>query len=240
MWTLQTGQKKILCSLLGVHPNARHDVIEGITNCPKLTIHCQILRTRRAENLQCLWSQDDSSEHALVFALNGFRSPELIFDPDLLPLKTSVLIRADLHFRPITISLSERHGGFVTIGTLRWLPLLKLPDDVFRTLLLWIFQRWRIFGSPKLCQHCQSPFTCQYHVASCAGLRFRNVEECPVASLELEAETYLPEAVIKNTFALIMEHTLYAPALARSMLAHIESSIQESLVFVFGSQRLVL
>ena len=116
--------------------------------------------------------------------------------------------------------------------------LLKLPDSVFRTLLLWFIQRWRIFVTPKVCQHCLSPFTFQYHVASCASLRFRIVEERPVESIELEVVTSLPEAVVEHTITLIMEQTLYAPALARSMLAHIESSIQESLELVFSLQTL--
>jgi len=80
--------------------------------------------------------------------------------------------------------------------------------------------------------------TFQYHVASCASLRFRIVEEFPVASLELEAVTYLPGAVVEHAITLIMEQTLYAPALAISMLAHIESSIQESLELVFSLQTL--
>jgi len=184
-----------------------------------------------------LWTQVDSSEYALVFIQRGLRGPELVIDPDLLPLKSATLIRSDLHFAPITASLSERYGGFVTVGTLRWLLLLRLSDGVFRTILLWLLQRWRIFGSPRLCQHCQGAFACQYHVSSCVGLRFRIVDECPVDSLELEALTYLPEAVVEHAMALTMEQTIYAPDLARSMLNHIESSIRVSLDLVFGPSR---
>ena len=50
-------------------------------------------------------------------------------------------------------------------------------------------------------------------------MRFRIVEEYPVVSLELEVVTYLPEAVVEYTITLIIMQTLYAPALARSMLA---------------------
>jgi len=126
------------------------------------------------------------------------------------------------------------------MGTLRWLLFIKLSDGVFRTLLLWLLQRWRIFESPKVCQHCKSPFTFQYHVASCARLRFRIVEEYPVVSLELEVVTYLPEAAVEHTVALIMGQTLCAPALSRSILAHIKSSIRASLELVFGPQTLAL
>lgn len=239
MWTLQSCQKKILCSLLGVHQNARHDVIEGITKCPRLSIRCQILRTRRAEKLQGLWTQDDGSDHALVFVLRGLRGPELAIDSDLLPIQPAPLILSTLHFAPINASLSERYGGFINIGTLRWLLVLRLPDGVFRTLLLWLLQRWRIFGPPKLCQHCQSFFTCQYHVSRCVGLRFRIVDDRPPDVLGFEALTYLPEAVVEHAMAITMEQTVYAADLARAMLAHIESSIRTSLDLVFGPRTLI-
>ena len=46
----------------------------------------------------------------------GISSRKRTHDDVLELLQTSVLIRADLHFRPITVSLSERYGGFVTVG----------------------------------------------------------------------------------------------------------------------------
>ena len=233
MYTLQTCQKKILCSLLGVHLNARHDVIEGVTNCSNLSVRCQILRTRRAEKLQGLWNQDNCTDHALIFVLQGIAG-DLSIDSELLPFRTPVLIRADLHFRPITASLAERYGGFINVGTLRWLLLSRLPDGTFRTILLWLLQRWRIFTSAKLCLHCQGPFNCQYHVVSCTGMRYRLVEDCPVELLELDAVTHLPEAVVEHTLALTMEQTIYAPDLSRVMLIHIESVIRASIEQVFG------
>ena len=234
MWNLQQCQKRIVCSLLGVHPNARNDVIEGISNCPKLSTRCIMLRTRRAEKLQALWSQDGSNCHALVYVSRGLSGADLSLDPDLLPLIPPVLVRHNLHFQSVTASLAERYGGFVDIGTLRWLLLLRLPDGIFRTLLLWLLQRWRIFGPPRLCLYCRSLFTCQYHVVSCTGLRYKLLEDCPANSLALESATFAADSVVENVVALTMAQTLHTPDLARSMLTHIEASIRASLEMVFG------
>ena len=231
---LQAAQKRILCGLLGVNVNARNDVIGGITNCPSMSTRCKILRTRRAETLQTVWPSENSSEYALIFVLRGLDGEELLIDPDLLPFRPPLQIRLDDHFTPVSASLATRYGGFVSIGLLRWLLMLKLHEGVFRTILLWLLQRWRIFGTPKQCQHCLGVFTCQYHVTSCTGLRHRLISDRPVELLDLDSASYLPEASVEHILALTMEQTLYAPDLAILMLTKIDTSIRASLELVFG------
>ena len=231
MWLLQSAQKHILCDFLNVNPNARNDVIEAITNCPTLSTRCKILRTRRAEKLQVLWSQANCLEHALVFVLRAIDGDELPVDSDLLPLRSTALVRFDDYCIPVSESLNRRYGGHITIGILRWLLLLRLPDGIFRTLLLWILQRWRIFGPAKCCQYCDSFFTCQYHIASCSGLRHRIVSECPIEYPELEQLTHLPEAVVEHAIKIIMMQTAYP---TRTLLTHVEHSIRDAIQLVFG------
>lgn len=238
MWILQMAQKQILCSFLGVNVNARSDVIEAITSCPSLNVRCKILRSRRAEKLQTLWSREDCLEHALIFAQRALHGDDLRIDPDLQPIRPPVIIRMEEHFTPITESLASRYGGFVTIGLLRWVLLLKLPAGIFRTILLWILQRWRIFGNPRLCQHCRSPFTCQYHIVSCAGLRHRLVEECIIDIVDLDSTTHSPEAVVEHFLSQVMAQTLHSPDMARIALTHLETSIRSCLALVFGPSNL--
>ena len=109
-----------------------------------------MLRTRRAEKLQVLWNQPDSDDHALVHVSRGLSGDALCLVPDLLPLQPPVLIRYNLHFTSVTTSMGARYGGFINISTLRWLLLLKLPDGIFRTLLLWILKRWPAENVPTL------------------------------------------------------------------------------------------
>ena len=104
MWILQSCLKRALCSLLGVNSIARNDVIEGITNFPRMTTRCKMLRTRRAEKLQSLWADDNRLDHALVFVLHGINGPNLAIDLDLLPIQPVAHIRVNDHFTPVTAS----------------------------------------------------------------------------------------------------------------------------------------
>ena len=116
--------------------------------------------------------------------------------------------------------------------------MLKLYGGVFRTILLWLLQRWRIFGTPKQCQHCLGVFNSQYHVTSCTGLRHRLISGRPAELLDLESASYLPEASVEHILALTMEQTLYDPDLAILMLTQIDTAIRASLELVFGPRTL--
>ena len=84
----------------------------------------------------------------MIYATRAIRGDEIHIDPDLLPIRPPVVIRVEEHFTGVGIT-GPRYGGFVTVGLLRWLLFLKLPAGIFRTILLWILQRWRIFGPPR-------------------------------------------------------------------------------------------
>jgi hypothetical protein len=45
---LNQCQKRIICDFLGVHVNARNDIIEGISNCPFVRVRHHLLGRKRA------------------------------------------------------------------------------------------------------------------------------------------------------------------------------------------------
>ena len=196
---LQQCQKRAICRFLGVHDNARNDVVEAISNCPSIQVRQLLLRNRRAAKLALIWNlPTNHDEHALPFVRRGLLGPILTFENDLDISKTPSVLRFEVYVIPVTHSLAERSDGLVSIGLLRWFLRCGVETGIFRTILLWILHRWRIFGPPRRCLYCASLFDAQAHVASCSGLREAIITRCP-QSLDLNSLSDSPRLVIEHS-----------------------------------------
>ena len=230
---LQQCQKRAVCRFLGVHVNARNDIIEGISNCPSIQVRQLLLRNRRAAKLARIWNTPNHGEYALSFVHRGLFGPTLILANDLDISKNPSELRFEVYVIPITHSLAERFDGLLSIGLLRWFLRCRVGTGVFRTVLLWLLQRWRIFGPHRRCLYCTSPFSEQSHVASCSGLRHSMISGCPI-SLDLNCLSDSPRLVVEHSLLLACQQLVFTPILASQFLGFLCDTIRASLLVVFG------
>jgi hypothetical protein len=236
VWRLQQCQKKIICRFLGVNINARNDIVEGISNCPAIQVRQLFLRNRRATKLSQLWLHPDCYDFALPFVRRGLFGPDLTLDHDLDVSKSPQVLRFDWYVLPVTHSLAERSNGVLSIALLRWILRSRVGAGIFRTILLWLLQRWRIFGPPRRCLHCDGLFADQSHIASCSSLRESIVTQCPVPSstLDLTSLTYSASNVIEHALLLACQNLIFEPQTVSNFLVFLVEVIRSSLSLIFG------
>ena len=220
--TLQKCQKRILCGFLGVHANARNDVIEGISNCPSMLIRCHLLGRKRAIKQRSLWHGPDRADYALMYVLEGIHGISYTIGEAFDLSKTHEQTRMDLYVIPTLASLADRSGGYMSIAVLRWLLHLPLSHGTFRLLLLWILRKWRKFQGAHLCLHCHSSFTEQAHIASCAGMRVRLIECDRVDFSQL---TYSNDNIIEHAVLLISQEFILDPIEAVKALQSVADTV---------------
>ena len=133
----------------------------------------------------------------------------------------------DLYVIPVTHSLAERSNGLMTIALLRWILRSRVCVGIFRTVLLWLLQRWRIFGPQSRCLHCNSLFAEQSHIASCSSLRESIVTQCPVpfSALDLTSLTYSAHNIIEHALLFACQNLILEPRLASNFLVFLVDAI---------------
>ena len=116
---LSQCQKRILCRFLGVHVNARNDIIAAISNCPSIPYRHDMLLHRRTCRLISTWNSDHSSDYSLVFISRGITGTDFIPPPDFNSSLSPSILRTDLYVIPVSTSLTTRFEGNLLISTLR-------------------------------------------------------------------------------------------------------------------------
>ena len=230
---LQKCQKRILCGFLGVHSNARNDIIEGISNCPSMLVRNHLLGRKRAIKQRSIWSGPDRTDYALMYVLEGMHGPAHAIGESFNFSKSQEETRMDLYVIPTLRSLADRSGGFLSIAVLRWLLHLPLSHGIFRVLLLWILRRWRKFQGTHLCLHCHSSFTDQAHIASCAGMRARLVEyDC----VDFSQLTYSNDNLVEHALLLISQEFIMNPKDAAKALQLINDTVISCLGMILSRE----
>jgi hypothetical protein len=202
---LNQCQKRIICDFLGVHVNARNDIIEGISNCPSMRVRHHLLGRKRAIKKHALWANTNRRDYALLYVIEGLFGPVYDFGTTFNLDKSQEETRRDLFIIPTLASLAERSDGFLSIAVLRWLLHVPLGHGSFRTILLWILKRWRKFVGSHTCLHCHDLFADKEHIASCAGLRAR-LSHCEFIDFNLL--TYSNESIIEHALLLVYQELI--------------------------------
>jgi hypothetical protein len=234
---LQQCQKRIICKFLGINIIARNDIVEGISNCPAIPARQLMLRNRRAFKLSILWNSPHAEDHALVFVRRGLFGPTLLIAADLDISKTPMEFRQEHYVIPVSHSLAERSDGLVTIALLRWLLRSRISSGVFRTILLWLLHRWKIFDPPRRCLYCNSNFEEQSHVSSCSSLREALITSCSISPevLDLNSVTDSPRLVVEHALLLACQNLIYLPAQTSRFLESMVDVLRSSLLLIFGA-----
>lgn len=231
---LHQCQKRIICDFLGVHNNARNDVVEGISSCPSILVRQHLLSRKRAVKQRTLWNSINRNEYALFHVIEGLFGQAHTFGATFNLDKTQEETRRDLYVIPTLSSLASRSGGYLTIAVLRWLLFLKQGHGIFRTLLLWTLWRWRKFKGAHSCLLCHCHFKEQDHIASCAGLRAR-LTECRL--IDFNSLTYSNSAMVEHALLLVSQEFIMNPSEAAKVLQFIVESILACLKDTLGENR---
>jgi hypothetical protein len=231
---LNQCQKRIICDFLGVHVNARNDIIEGISNCPSVRVRHHLLGRKRAIKKRALWANSNRRDYALLYVIEGLFGPVYDFGTTFNLDKSQEETRRDLFIIPTLASLAERSDGFLSIAVLRWLLHVPQGHGTFRTILLWILKRWRKFVGSHTCLHCHDLFADQEHIASCAGLRAR-LSHCEFIDFNLL--TYSNKSIIEHALLLVSLELILDQHGATKVLEFTVAAILECLKTTIGDNR---
>lgn len=224
---LQQCQKRIICRFLGIHINARNDIVEAITNCPNLFARHYMLIHRRIGKILCNWQLESSNDFAFIFTSRGIDGNPFVPPLDLDLRLSPTAVRTAVYIEPIMSSLQHRFQGHLPISTLRWLLRLPVGHGIIRLLLLWILRRWRIFGRARTCLRCLMPFREQSHVILC----------CHMPVILASQLTQIPDLAHMGEVCIEFALTHLSrsdPSLVVPSIDFIISTIRQCLILVFG------
>lgn len=184
---LRLCQKRAVCSILGVDPNSRIDVVDAVTGCPPPSVRQLIVRSRRACSLRSVWFSGSSDDFALTYVLRGLLGDN-VFEASLedsVPhhqITASILL--DNFITPLSTAISSYSDGSLSYTALRRLLAFPIPASSRRILLLWCLSKWRNFR-PVSCQLCGDLFQSQDHIVECSDLSVKLLTDDLLLGLEI-------------------------------------------------------